>query len=234
MWKTSWPMLCGKPAACCAASSAETSSTHASGSACAPLPCKSSTRTWDIAGTSCYACCRDFAVRWFHHKRNNVTRRETWILASREIFFLQNAAMMEFVASNGISDGAHADLVFVGDAAAKPCRFVEIAQQSQGGPANGDVVVDQFRKWATVERPVAHIVVLLEAFDGRAVAARDTQGAISEDTLGVADMAEHLFGGPLVGGVTEVAVGLVASREEKHHLAALGIERAEDVGSGNQ
>ena len=80
------------------------------------------------------------------------------------------------------------------------------------------------------ERAVADVVVLLEAFDGRPVAAGDAQGAVGKDALGVADVAEHLFRAPFAGSVAEIAVGLVAAAEQDHRVAPLGVEGRQNVG----
>src|ERR1039458_5765676 len=84
------------------------------------------------------------------------------------------------------------------------------------------------------EGTVAHVVVLLEAFEGRGVGARDAQGTISEDALGIADVAEDFLRAPFVRRVAEVSIVIVAAGEQQHHLAALLVERVENVVARNE
>jgi len=142
-------------------------------------------------------------------------------LFSREVFLLEDPAMVQFVSGDEISDSAGADLILVCDAAALPGCFVQIAQQRECGASDGDVVLDHVGERALGERAVADVVVLLEAFDRRPVTAGDAQGAIGKDALGIADVSENFFDSPLVGRVAVVAVGFVTPGKEQHHLAAL-------------
>src|ERR1700752_915850 len=80
-----------------------------------------------------------------------------------EIFFFENAAVVEFVAGGDVGEGADADFVVVGDAATHPGVLVEIAKECQRGAADGDVVFDDFGERTRGEGAVADVVVLLEA-----------------------------------------------------------------------
>ena len=151
-----------------------------------------------------------------------------------EIFLFEDAAVVEFVAGGDVGQGADADSRSCWRCRGASRLLVEVAEQRQRGAADGDVVFDDFGERTRGERAVANVVVLLEAFDGRAVSAGDAQSAVGEDAFGVADVAEDFFYGPFAGSVAEVALGFVAAGEQDQRLAALGLERAEDVVAGDR
>ena len=98
-------------------------------------------------------------------------------LFSGEIFFFENAAVVEFVPGGDVSQGADADFVVVGDAAAHPGLLVEIAKERQRSAADGDIVFDDFGQRTRGEGAVADVVVLLETGQRSAVSARDAQSS---------------------------------------------------------
>src|ERR1700728_151082 len=137
--------------------------------------------------------------------------------------------MMQLVSGDDIGDTAHAHLVLVGRSAAHPCRFVEIAQQRERGPAHGDEVFDPLRQGMARERSIAHVVILFKAFHRGSVGARDAQGAVGEYSLAIADVAEDFLGAPFLRSVAEVSIFFAAAREQYHGLAALLVERGENI-----
>src|ERR1700694_5336998 len=100
MWNTRSATECGNPSTCRAASSGARSSTHATGSACAPLPRRSSITARDGDDTE--------------------SGSGSLSAARRKILLFQNAAMMQLVPGDDVSDPAHRDFVLVGDAAPHP------------------------------------------------------------------------------------------------------------------
>src|ERR1039458_1000392 len=151
-----------------------------------------------------------------------------------QILLLNNSSMMQFVSGDDIGQGTHGDLVLVGHAAAGPGGFVEIAKQRDGGSSDSDVVLDQVGQRTAREGGVADVVVLLEAFDRSRVTTRNAQGAVAHDALGIVDVAKHFLQAPLIRRVAEIAVGLGASGEQENHLAALVLERGENVVAQDQ
>ncbi len=141
---------------------------------------------------------------------------------------------MQLMACDDVSQRPHGDFILVRDAAPPPCGFVKIAQQRNSGAAYGDEVFHQIGQRTLRERSIAHVVVLLEAFDGSGVSARDAQGAVGEDALGVADVSEDFLRVPLLRCVAEVAVVIVTAGEQQHRLAALLVKRVENVVALNQ
>ena len=80
------------------------------------------------------------------------------------------------------------------------------------------------REWA-----IANVVILLEALHRRGIGARDAERAVGENALGIAHVPQDFFGAPFLRRVAEVTVFLIASGKQHHGLAALLIERAENV-----
>src|SRR5215831_3294798 len=151
-----------------------------------------------------------------------------------EILFFEDPAVVEFVACGQVGDGADTEFGVVRYAASRPGWFVQIAIERQRGAADGDVILDQVSDRAMREGAVLYVVVLLKTGQRGAIAAGDTEGAIGKNSLAVADVAEHFFQGPFIGGVAEVAIFVVTPAEENQHLAALGFERADDIAGGNK
>src|SRR5215472_13211578 len=110
-----------------------------------------------------------------------------------EILCFEDAAVVDLMACDRVGNRADADFVVVGDAAAGPGCLVKIPQERQRSAANSDVIFDHFGQRTIREGTVADIVVLFESFDGRAIAAADTQGAIGKDAFAVADVSEDLL-----------------------------------------
>ena len=71
------------------------------------------------------------------------------------------------------------------------------------------------------EGAIADVVVLLETCERRLISARNAEGAVGEDALGIVKVAKDFFHAPLTGRITEIAIGLGASGEQQQHLAAL-------------
>src|ERR1700722_1884846 len=150
-------------------------------------------------------------------------------LPSCKIFLFQNPAMMQFVPCDDISDSADADFILVCSTAPSPRRFVKIAQQGKCGLAYSDKVFHQIAQRTMREWAIANVVILLEALHRRGIAARDAERAVGENALGIAHVPQDFFGAPFLGRVAEVTVFLIASGKQHRGLAALLIERAENV-----
>src|ERR1700723_3626328 len=155
-------------------------------------------------------------------------------LPSRKIFLFQNPAMMQFMPCDDISESADADFILVCSTAPSPRRFVEMAQQGEGGPAYSDKVFHQIAQRTMREWAIANVVVLLEALHRGGIGARDAERAVGENALGIAHVPQDFFGAPFLRRVAEVTVFLIASGKQHHGLAALLIERAENVLSLDQ
>src|SRR5271165_1689605 len=207
MWKTSCPIECGDPAICRPAISAEISSTHAMGSACAPLPRSSSVSSrWDIPGSS----------------------------PPREVLLLQNPAMMQLVTRHQIGQRSRTDLILVRNTPPRPRRAIQITQECQGRPPHRNIVLDQLGQRTLPERTVSNIVILLKTLDRSPVTARDSQGAIRHDPLRVAYVPQHFLRAPLIGRVTKISLTLLPARKQQHHLPALRVQRSQNVGARYQ
>src|ERR1035438_5470188 len=64
-------------------------------------------------------------------------------LALPQVFFFQNPPVMQFVSGDDVGEGAYGDFIVTGCAASSPGRFVEVAEERNGGAADSDVVLDQ-------------------------------------------------------------------------------------------
>ena len=106
---------------------------------------------------------------------------------------------MQLMPRDDVGQRAHADCILAGDAEPRPRLFIEVAKQRQRGAANGDEVLDQIGQRTLRKRTVADVVVLFEAFEGCGVGARDAEGAVGKDALGIADVAEDFLGAPFSG-----------------------------------
>ena len=100
--------------------------------------------------------------------------------------------------------------------------------------AHRDELFDQIAHRPLREPTIADIIVLLKTLQRRSVSPRNAQGAIGEDALGVADMAENFLGAPFLRRVAEVALLLIAAGEQQHRFAALLVERIENVVAPHQ
>src|ERR1700676_5262119 len=211
MWNTNSAIECGNPCTWRAANSAERSSTQARGSAWAPLPWSSSVRARDDI---------DAALK---------------LLAVRgKVLLFQNRAVVQLVARDDVRQTAHADFIFIGDAAPHPDLFIEIAQQRKRCAAHGDEIFDRVGEGVIRERTIAHIIILLEALEGRSIGTRDSHGAIGEDSLRIADVTQHFLSAPLARRISEVPIGFVAGGKQQHHLPPLLVKRIQNFLASNQ
>ena len=140
-----------------------------------------------MPGTICFLN-RAEAVELRPHPRSITGRPgRLWLgLATGEkVLFLQNLSMVQLMSCDGVSQGAYRHFILAGHAAARPGLLVEIAQQREGGAADRDVILNDFRQGGVREGAVTDVVILLEAFHRRLVAAGNAQGAVGEDALGV-------------------------------------------------
>src|SRR6266478_9627266 len=95
-----------------------------------------------------------------------------------EVLLFKNPPMMQLMPRNDVGEPPHGDFILVGNSAAHPCCFIQIAQQRQGSAAYRDEVLNQILQWTFCERAMTHVVVLLKTFEGRGVGARDAHGAV--------------------------------------------------------
>src|SRR5579872_6762655 len=155
-------------------------------------------------------------------------------LGPREVLLFQNPAMMQLMPRNNVSQRPNRYFVLVREAAAGPCSFVEIAQQRESGAAHGDKILHSIAQRAIRKRTIAHVVILIEAFDGSGVAAGNAQCTVSKDAFRVADMPKHLFGTPLSRRVANVSILFVSAGKQQHGLAALLVEGTQNILALNQ
>src|SRR5258706_16344178 len=88
-----------------------------------------------------------------------------------KVLLFQNPAMMQLMPRDDVSQPPHADFVLICDAASRPRRLIEIAQQRKRGSAHRDKVFDQIGQRTLRERTIPHIVILLVTFNWRSVGA---------------------------------------------------------------
>jgi tetrapyrrole methylase family protein/MazG family protein len=78
------------------------------------------------------------------------------------------------------------------------------------------------------------VVVLLEAGEFGAIVAREAQGAVGEDSLGVDEVAHYLADAPFSGGVALQRVRFGEAAKFRHGAFDLAGERSQNVAVGNE
>ena len=79
--------------------------------------------------------------------------------------------MMQLVPGDHPGERAHRDFVLIRHAAPHPRVILKLTEQQHCGPPYGLELLDQTGQRTLVERAVANVIVLLEAFDGSPVVA---------------------------------------------------------------
>ena len=148
--------------------------------------------------------------------------------APRKVFLLQKFSMMQFMAGNDVGESAHADFVFIGDAATHPIFGAKITEKRQGCYADRCKFRGQIRETAIGERAVVDVVVLLEAFYRRLIAASDAQGSVRENPLAVGDVTEQLLDTPFSRRIAQFAVRFAKFGKQQCSLPGLVLERLQD------
>src|SRR5579863_242942 len=160
------PIECGNLSSARAATSAEISSTHATGSACAPLPRSSSVSArsdiWFahrasalvILGAAKDPCTlptrahlhKSVAINPSHRNERSLrmtsSRLSTQGSGLGEVLLFQNSPVMQFVPGDRVRDRPHRHFALIGYSTPHPRRFVQIAQQRQRRPPHRNVVLD--------------------------------------------------------------------------------------------
>ena len=121
--------------------------------------------------------------------------------------------MVKLVAGDEVGERENRHRVAVGDAAAQPSFFVQRTKQSEAGLAHIRILLDQIRELALAEARAANESSCSKPESGVSSPRANPQSAISENSLGIGDVAEHFFYTPLVRRVPEISVALAAARE---------------------
>ena len=141
--------------------------------------------------------------------------------------------MVEFVSSDDEGGGLGGEGVVAGGALAGPGIAGETGQQGLGCVAHRFVFLYQGGPRPRVGLGVGREVVLLEAGERCLVTAADAERAISENALGVGEMVEDLFDGPLAGGMGD-GLRFADAAPERQERGGLRGERGGDVASGDE
>ena len=118
----------------------------------------------------------------------------------QEIALAEDVAVVEFVAGDEIGEGEDGDGVAAGDAGAGPGVGREIAEEFDGGLADGGDFGEDALPGARAGGGGFDVGILLEAGEFGSVAAGEAEGAVGEDTFGVGDVEDGLADAPLSGG----------------------------------
>src|SRR5436309_2632604 len=139
---------------------------------------------------------------------------------------------MPLVPRNHVADRADADGLAARRAAAAPGVVVEAAEQRQRGGARGAELRDEVGQGTRIELRGGDIGVLIESRERCFVAARDPQGAVCHDPLGIRQVPHDFLDAPLAGpgkwSVKEI-VGHLADTERIMAYRALRIARGDET-----
>src|SRR6202035_3679498 len=102
-----------------------------------------------------------------------------------EVPGLQGRAVMELVAGDGVGHRPYAHLGAVGDAAARPGLVGQGGEEGEARRAHDLELLRELGQPAAAEGAGPDVGILLEARERRAIGAREPQGAVGEDPLGV-------------------------------------------------
>src|SRR2546426_12052485 len=109
----------------------------------------------------------------------------------REVAFFEDPAVMQFVAGGDPGQRANRHLILVGHASAQPSLAIESAKERKGRVAHMAELGGEIGKAAAAKPAIADVIVLLEAFDGRLVVAREAHCAVGEE-IGRASCRERV------------------------------------------
>src|SRR5688572_4103675 len=128
-----------------------------------------------------------------------------------------------------VRERANTERIPAGDTAARPGLRGKVAEERHRRAPDRLKVVEKVRPRALVGARLPYRDVLLEARQRTVESAREPERAKGEETLGVAQMVDHLANAPLVGRVAMqgLLVGDVAKRGE--HFLSLLLEGPADV-----
>src|ERR1035437_5654768 len=101
------------------------------------------------------------------------------------------------VASRNIGQRAGGNWISIGNASARLGLSRQRTEQSNSCFADALKLGQQVVDTARIGMRFADVIVLLEAAQLAGIAAREAQGAVGHDPLGVAQVSEHLLDTPL-------------------------------------
>src|SRR5664280_568547 len=110
---------------------------------------------------------------------------------------LQQLEVMLRVASRNIRQRADRNRVSIGNASARLRLRRQRTEQSNGCFADTLELGQQVVHTARIGMRFAHVVVLLETAQLAGIAAGKAKRAVAHDSLGIAQVSEHLFDAPL-------------------------------------
>src|SRR5262249_48679148 len=121
-----------------------------------------------------------------------------------KIFRLEDRPVVDLVAGGDVGHGPHGELAAARGASPFPGRGVEVAEEEKGGLPHVLEFTRQIAQLALREIRIGHVVVLLETGERRLVVAREAEGAVGEDALGVDDVAHDLLDAPFARRIAEI------------------------------
>ena len=130
------------------------------------------------------------------------------------ISFLQYRYVVRDVAGNDVGQGADTHGVAAGDAGAAPGFLGQVAEERQGGGADGAEIRDVAGPGKLIGGCVRDGDILIETRQRRVEPAREPQGSVEEYALGIADVVQELANGPFIGRVAVERLLLGDSRED--------------------
>src|SRR5208282_1394949 len=148
---------------------------------------------------------------------------------SRKVSLLENLPVMQFVPGGDKCKRPHTHFIFIGHTASQPRLAAQRTEQRQSRASHIREFLHQTRQLPFLESAAAHVIVLFESGHRRLVRPRNSQRPVGENSLGVAEVAEHILYCPLVRRVAKIAVALAAPGKNLHRLYALRLQRARDV-----
>ena len=111
--------------------------------------------------------------------------------------------MVQLVTGDVVSKCARADLFSICDAATFPRLFGEVLEKEKIGMPHALEFVDQTAERPRIEVGCGNVVILFETGQWGLVISANAERAITEDALGIRDMADYLFDCPFTGRVRD-------------------------------
>ncbi len=142
--------------------------------------------------------------------------------------------MVQFVTRDDVRRGAHAHGVSVGHTLPGPGLVAETSEHQQVAPPDRLELVQQAGPRPPVELRRGNVVVLLEARQIRAVAARKAQRPVGENALGIDQVPQHLPHAPLPGRIPLERAFFRNLAEFRQRAADLGGERPQNIAGRHQ
>lgn len=141
---------------------------------------------------------------------------------------------MTLVSGNDESQSADGDRIVVGDAAPRQLLFVEVSEEMDRRRTNRSKFVDQIGDRSLVEPAGRHVRIFIEARQWLRIAAGEAERPMSENSLGVAQMANDFLDGPLASGVRVQTAGVIYAAEQADRIAILLGEQLDEIAVGDE